>query len=205
MTYWKQGLASGLAAVFAAGAIMPGNGNAQYTRGGGTHVPHTQQVSGDSWMPRPDSESSYLREQYDMLKPHEEFIRRMRNCCTLRDGRANLEEIINDGSDERFPLNPRYPTEEFPYIVLVTHDLNGKQLDEPTVVYVPRDKIISKREALETCKSDRLLKGRASTCVPMDKNVLWAYDNSDETGYRNGTDKHRIRTFFCYYPWEPGS
>lgn len=194
MTSFKQGLVSGLMAAFAV-AGMAGGASAQ-----------TQFTpNGDPWMPQHQLQTPHMMEQHEMLKPHEEFVRRMRNCCNLRDGRGNLEEIINDGQDPRFPADPKFPQDKFPYIVIVTHELTGKSLEEPTVVYVPQDKVVSKREALETCKGDRLLKGKDSTCKPPSFNVLWAYDNSMEETYRAGIGKHRITTLYCYYPLQPGT
>lgn len=141
----------------------------------------------DSWIPKEGTE------QYELLKPHADFVKHMRNCCTLRDGRGNLKEEINEGQ------NPDYPKDRFPYIVTITQDLEGKTLETPTVVYIPRDKVITVSEAKAICKPMRIL-DKNSTCVPPTVNVIWAYDNSQNPGYKAGTETHRITTLYCYYP-----
>ncbi|MCD8526452.1 MAG: hypothetical protein LRY76_08965 [Alphaproteobacteria bacterium] len=185
MTSLSKGLAAGLMSAFmAVTAMAQGAEAASYTE--------RERL----WMPQEGSE------QYNMLKPHEDFIKNMRGCCTMLDGRGDLEEIINDGSDPRFPANEKYSQAKYPYILLITHDLAGKELEEPTVVYVPKEKILNVKDARSICKPMRLTDPN-STCIPPMFNVLWAYDNSDETSYQIGMDKHRITTLYCYYP-RPG-
>lgn len=134
----------------------------------------------DPWIPQPGSE------QYDLIKPHEEFVKRMRNCCNLKDGRANLQERFNEGEDK----------ETHPYIVTITHALTGVKLDQPIEIKISRDQIISVAEAKATCKPDRIA-NKNSTCVPPSFNVLWAYDNSNT---KSLNEPFKITRVFCYYP-----
>ncbi|MCD8493883.1 MAG: hypothetical protein LRY39_00330 [Alphaproteobacteria bacterium] len=184
MTYInKKNMASGLTAAFMVMATaVPGNA--------------------DGWMPSQDSPNAYLQYQHDLLKPNEDFIKKMPSCCTLRDGRGNLEEVINDGTDPRFPADPDRPQAQFPYIVIITHDLNGQELSEPAVVYIPKSKVLSTSQANAACKSDRILNPE-STCKPPTFNVLWAYDNSNSnapTGERSAP--FHITNIWCYYPYQ---
>lgn len=175
MTTTKRNLVSGAMAAFMALA-----------------TPYSTSLADDSWTPPEGSE------QYDMLKPNEDFIRFMRlsdyySCCTLRDGRADLKEEFNKGA------NPNYPAKDYPYIVTVTHDLTGKKLDEPTIVYIPKDKVLTLREARSICKPIKLTHPDSSCDAPP-FNVLWAYDNSQEPDYKSGKVKHRMTSIFCYFP-----
>jgi hypothetical protein len=180
MTHFTKSLGAGLAAAFM--VVSAGQADAQGGRG---------YVS--PWRPMPGSE------QHNLLSPHADFIKSMRGCCTELDGRGNLEEVINDGHDSRFPKTAEFPEEDFPYIVIVTHDLKGKALDKPTIVHIPKDKVLSVTEAKSICKPMRI-KDKDSTCIPPNFNVLWAYDNSQGYDYDNGKEAHRITNLYCYYP-----
>lgn len=161
----------------------------------------------DEWLVSPDAQTPYLRDQYNLLAPHADFVKKTRQCCSLRDGRGNVEEVRNNGEDPRFPENPDYPENRFPYIVIITHDLKGNELKEPAAVYIPRDKIITAREAKDTCKPERIL-NPASTCVPPSFNVLWSRDESiyDEGIYGGynpslGGNLYGDSVFvYCYWP-----
>ncbi|MCD8493882.1 MAG: hypothetical protein LRY39_00325 [Alphaproteobacteria bacterium] len=144
----------------------------------------------DPWELKPGSE------QYNLLKPHEDFIKKMRNCCSLRDGRANLEERINEGE------NPDFPPDRYPYIVIVTHDLRGDELKEPATIYIPRDRVITASEANATCKPQRILDPN-STCIPPSFNVLWMRDDSNYDGYNPNSNLPYGYFVYCYWP-QPG-
>lgn len=200
MTHKARSLAAGLTAAFMA---FSSASQAQFFSDGPLYEGQRSNASSiDRWMPGPDSDSSQLKEQHNLLKPHEDFIMKMRNCCTLRDGRGNLEEVRNNGEDPRFPADTTHPENAFPYIVVITHDLTGRELNEPVAVYIPKDKVISAREAKDTCKSARVLNPN-STCIPPSFNVLWAYDNSLDGNVTKGTVPYRVTNIYCYWP-QPG-
>lgn len=211
MTRLSQGLAAGLLALSFGVATdadargrpsNPATGTTQeaYVRStpDGALNAQRSQVRGDAWIPDPEGSEEHQR-QHEMLEPHRDFINSMGGCCNTRDGRGNLEEIKNDGSDPRFPVNPKFPESTHPYLVVITHDLTGKELDEPTILPIPKEKIISTSQARAYCKP-KLMADKNSTCRPPAFNVLWAYDNSDESTYHAGIDRHRITTLYCYFP-----
>lgn len=193
MSKLSQGLAAGLLALSFGTAAVNDNADAR-GRSTGPAAETTQayvqpsQVRGDQWIPDPENNEEHAR-QHDMLEPHRDFINSMGGCCNTRDGRGNLHEEINTGEDAA----------THPYIVTITHDLNGKLLDEPTILKIPKEKVISVAQAKAYCKP-KLMADKDSTCRPPAFNVLWAYDNSDWQSYQVGLDKHKITTLYCYYP-----
>ncbi len=150
-------------------------------------------------------------EQYNLLKPHEDFVRYMKrpdmgtSCCNLNDGRANFEEQITDNED-------------VPYRIKITHTVSGLELDQPVWVDIPRKYVLGIEDADRICEPKREAaeaQGRESTCISPTFNVLWAFDNS---GIDRQTGKHRvgdrlysegekvdhrdwrITTMYCYFP-----
>jgi hypothetical protein len=150
----------------------------------------------EAWVPTPNGPPEHQR-QFNMLERHTEFINSM-GCCNTKDGRGDLEEIPNDGSDARFPLNSAKSQKDYPYIVLMTHDLNGKQLDKPTPIWIPADKILSVETARAKCKP-KLIENPDSTCTLPNFPVLFVYDNSDSKVYQDGDVPHQMDNFYCYY------
>ncbi len=161
-------------------------------------------------------------EQYNLLKPHEDFIRFMQrpsasrdfdmyygagssSCCNLNDGRANFEEAITDD-------------EAIPYRIKITHTVSGLELDQPVWVDIPKKYVLTIEDAERICEPKREAaeaQGQKSTCISPTFNVLWAYDNSsyDQNAgihrvegkeYRPGEKVDhrdwRITTMYCYFP-----
>lgn len=147
------------------------------------------QIPLDPWTPQLGTE------RYDLLQDHVDFIKKMRlknksvHCCNLEDAQPNLKEEINQGADK----------EEFPYIVTITHDLNGKKLPEPQKIKIPKDRILSVERANEVCDPIMDLNPN-STCEAPPYNILWAFDNSKLSNYRSGKTPWSITTIYCYFP-----
>ncbi|MCI5061109.1 MAG: hypothetical protein MRY79_08580 [Alphaproteobacteria bacterium] len=171
------------------------------------YTPDDAYVQMAGWAPKPGTE------RYELLKPHEEFIKRMtRNdveyasCCNLEDAQPDLEEIINT-PEENPNYNPNYPQDRYPYIVIVTHDLNGKELPSPQKVHIPADKVLTVDRAQEILDSIINLDPTKDPEINPDSkflapsfNVLWAYDNSSRYGTEQTQEPWKITNLFCYYP-----
>lgn len=115
-------------------------------------------------------------EQGKMLAPFSEAIMHMTkpsggSCCSLNDGRGNLEERI---------------TKDGKYQVKLTHDLAGSKLppERTRWVDIPEDAILSAKHMNAVCKPRREADA-ASTCKTPPFNVIWFRD-----------DGH----VYCYFP-----
>lgn len=140
--------------------------------------------------------NAFMDKQHDLLQPYKDFIMTMKkegggSCCSLQDGRGNLEEKIEkkNGKDT--------------YKVKITHDLGGEPLPGGGIwIDIPPSAILTTEHAKAVCKESS---PGSTTCKPPGFNILWASMSRGGGGYDDEGNPTAATgplsvNVFCYYP-----
>lgn len=148
----------------------------------------------------PPPEGSF---QWDMMQPYVDFIRFMRNCCSIADGRADMEEVpvFTKGDDGTDPNAIVYR------VLMRRADYDGKAFahlfplgKDEVWAEVKRSQVITAEEAEEECGPIRLQNelDRAAkpdtprhSCNAPPFNIMWVRQNSGTMGNPE---------VLCYWP-----